>query len=110
VQDIVWPCAEAIIWLDYPFWIAISRLVKRCLYRIFIRKSSEKPIKARKQPASERTSTYLGAILTERQRRQRYFAALYNSNNAHLHIIRLFSPQDAELWLDLLKNNCSSAR
>lgn len=103
VQDIVWPRADAIVWLDYPFWISISRLVQRCLYRIFIRKSSEKPIKARNQPARERTWTYLRAILTGRKRCQQYFAALYNSNNAHLHIIRLFSPQDAELWLDLLK-------
>ena len=68
------------------------------------------PSKARNQPPHERTLTYLRAILTGRQRRQQYFATLYNSNSAHLHIICLFSPQDAELWLDRLKNNCSSAR
>jgi adenylate kinase family enzyme len=105
VQDIVWSRAEAIVWLDFSFWVFLTRLIKRSLYRIFIRKQSERPIKARNQPASERTSTYLRAILTGKQRRQRYFATLYNSKNVHLHVIRLSSPEDAELWLDLHKRN-----
>lgn len=104
VQGIVWPRTEAIIWLDYPFWIAIPRLIRRCIYRIFIRKNSEKPIKGKSQPASERSLTYLQAILNGGQRRQGYFATLYDSHNAHLHIIHLCSPQDAKLWLDHLKN------
>ena len=105
VQDIVWPRAEAIVWLDFSFWVSLSRLIKRSLYRIFIRKKTEKPIKGRNQPAGERTSNYLRAILTGRQRRQRYFATLHNFGNRHLHIIRLSSPEDATLWLDLLKNH-----
>jgi adenylate kinase family enzyme len=105
VQDIVWPRAEAIIWLDFSFWVFLSRLIKRSLYRIFIRKKSEKPVKGRYQPAGERTSNYLRAIFTGKQRRNRYFATLYNSKYAHLHVIRLSSPEDAAMWLDLLKNN-----
>lgn len=104
-QDIVWPRAEAIVWLDFSFWVSLSRLIKRSLYRIFIRKKSEKPVKGRYQPAGERTSNYLRAIFTGRQRRKRYFATLYSSKYAHLHVIRLSSPEDAAMWLDLLKNN-----
>jgi adenylate kinase family enzyme len=104
VQDIVWPRAEAIVWLDFSFWVFLSRLVKRSLHRIFIRKKSEKPIKGRYQPASERTWNYLRAIFTGKQRRERYFATLYTSNNAHLHVIRLSSPQEAQLWLALMKD------
>jgi adenylate kinase family enzyme len=105
VQDIIWPRAEAIVWLDFSFWVFLSRLVKRSLYRIFVRKKSERPVKGRYQPASERASNYLRAIFSGRQRRKRYFAALYNSKNKHLHIIRLSSPEDVTIWLDLLKTD-----
>ena len=105
VQDIIWSRADAIVWLDFPFWVFCSRLIKRSLYRTFIRKNSEKPVKGRNQPARERALTYLQAIFTGHIRRQRYFATLYSSKNVHLHIIRLFSPKDADLWLDLLKNH-----
>jgi adenylate kinase family enzyme len=105
VQDVIWPRAEAIVWLDFSFGIFLSRLIKRSLYRIFIRKKSEKPIKARNQAASERAGTYLRAIFTGKQRRQRYFATLYNAKNVHLHIIRLSDPEEVQLWLDLFKNH-----
>jgi len=105
VQAIIWPRAEAIIWLDFSFWVFFFRLIKRSLYRIFIRKSSERPIREKNQPAHERTLTYLHAIFTNNQRRQRHFATLFNSKNAHLHIIRLCNPKDAEDWLNLLTNN-----
>ena len=104
VQDIVWPRAEAIVWLDLSFWVFLSRLIKRSLYRIFVRKKSEKPIKGRDQPARERTWNYLRAIFTGKQRRQRYFATIYGSKNVHLHIIRLASPEEVQHWLDLIKN------
>jgi adenylate kinase family enzyme len=104
IQDLVWPRAEAIIWLDFSFRVFLARLIKRSLYRIFIRKKSEKPVKGRYQPAGERTSNYLRAIFTGKERQKRYFATLYNSKYAHLHIIRLTSPEEAENWLDLLKN------
>jgi adenylate kinase family enzyme len=107
VQDIIWPRAEAIVWLDFSFWVFLSRLVKRSLYRIFIRKKSERPVKGRYQPASERASNYLRAIFTGSQRRKRYFATLYNFKNAHLHIIRLSSPEEATIWLDFLKEDQS---
>ena len=105
VQDIIWSRADAIVWLDFPFWVFCSRLIKRSLYRTLIRKNSEKPVKGRNQPARERALTYLQAIFTGRQRRQRYFATLYSTKNVHLHIIRLFSPKDADLWLELLRNH-----
>ena len=105
VQEIVWPRAEAIVWLDFSFWVFLSRLIKRSLYRIFIRKKSEKPIKGRYQPTGERASNYLHVIFTRKQRQKQYFAALYNSKYTHLHIIRLSSPEDVTIWFDLLKND-----
>ena len=107
VQDIVWPRADAIVWLDFSFWVFLSRLIKRSLYRMFIRKKSEKPIKGRNQPARERAWTYLRAIFTGTQRRERYFATIYGSKNAHLHIIRLASPEEVQRWLDLIKSHQS---
>jgi adenylate kinase family enzyme len=107
VQDIVWTRAEAIIWMDFSFWVFLSRLAKRSLYRIFVRKKSEKPIKGRYQPAGERTSNYLRAILTGKQRQRHYFATLYSSEYTHLHIIRLSSPEEATNWINLLKNDQS---
>lgn len=103
VQDIVWPRAEAIIWLDYPVWVVTWRLLKRSLYRIFLRKKSERPSKAKAVSAEKRTQTYLRSILTHNKRRQQHFAALYGSKNKHLHIIRLRSPRDASKWLNLFE-------
>lgn len=104
VQDIVWPRAEAIVWLDYSGWIVMWRLFKRSLYRIFLRKKSERPGKARIVSADKRTQTYLRSVFTHNKRRQQYFATLYKSKNRHLHIIRLCGPKDAEKWLELFEN------
>jgi len=107
VQDIVWSRAEAIVWLDFSFWVFLSRLIKRSLYRIFVRKKSEKPIKGRTQPAGERAGNYLRAIFTGKKRRQMYFATLYGPKNVHLHIIRLASPEEVERWLELIRRHQS---
>jgi len=104
VQDIIWPRAEAIVWLDYSVWVVTWRLIKRSLYRIFLRKKPERPSKAKPISAEKRTQTYLWSILTHNKRRQQYFAALYSSKNKHLHIIRLCNPKDTSKWLELLEN------
>ena len=37
LRDLIWPKADLIIWLDYPFYIVFTRLIKRTIQR-FINK------------------------------------------------------------------------
>ncbi len=35
VRDLVWSKATAVVWLNYPLWLSLWRLLKRTVHRVF---------------------------------------------------------------------------
>ncbi|HBY99094.1 MAG: hypothetical protein M5U01_42110 [Ardenticatenaceae bacterium] len=100
VRDIVWGRADTVVWLDYPLPVIMARLVRRTLRRITTREElwGGNRESWRVQLLS-RDSLFLWALQTYRRRRREYPELLARPEYAHLQIVRLRSPREAEAWL-----------
>ena len=104
-RPVTWPRAEAIIWLDYPFWVIFRRLLTRTWRRIITREELWAGNR-------ERLSTQLKIWSDESLfrwffktywRRKREFPQLFaKPEYSHLHIIRFKEVADTKCWLDNL--------
>ena len=99
VRDLVWGRAQALIWLDYPLWVNLWRLLRRSLQRIITREElwNGNRESVRGQFFS-RDSLFVYAVRSRRGLRQNIRRAL-EDEYPHLHVIHLASPRAADRWL-----------
>ena len=91
-RDIVWPRADAIIWLDLPFRVVMSRIIWRSFWRGLEGRVMWGGCKASlKRGFLSRDSVVLWAARTWKMRRETYGEILYNQSNEHLDIFRVTS-------------------
>lgn len=100
VRPAVWPRAQAIIWLDYPFMLVFWRLLTRSLCRIWD-----------KTPICNGNTDSLRSFLSRRSimiwlfrsywKRRRDYAAIFADTGLYpdADYIRFTSPAAAEKWL-----------
>ena len=102
VRDLVWPRADTILWLDYPFVVSLWRLGKRALWRTSVLKTqaaqSGKKTGLPRQlfSAAKGVLTALRSHMGQRREYPRMFA---QPENQHLAIVRLRSPRATRRWL-----------
>jgi adenylate kinase family enzyme len=100
VRDIVWPRAEMIVWLDYPFRVVALRLLRRTLARIItqheIWHGNRESWRAQ---FFSRDSLFLWLIKTYHRRRRELPLLLQRPEYARLQAVRLRSPRAAARWL-----------
>ncbi len=102
VRDLVWPRADALVWLDYPLRTAYVRLVRRTLERL---RSGDELWPGTGNRESVRLlffspdSILWWALRTYPGRRRRFETDLAEPEHAHIRVIRLGSPREAEEWL-----------
>jgi adenylate kinase family enzyme len=91
-RDIVWPRADAIVWLDLPFHVVMARVIKRTLGRVLTGRTlwSGNQTSFRRAFLS-RDSIILWAAQTWKRRRKSYARLLYESECDHLDIFRVRS-------------------
>lgn len=105
VRDIVWPHANAIIWLDYPFHIVFRRLFTRTIRRVVTR---EKLFAGNVENGWmhlkiwSQDSLFHWLFKTYWRRRREYPMLFALPENAHLQIIHFKHPKEAESWLQEL--------
>jgi len=102
VRDIVWSRADTVVWLDYPFTTIIGRLARRTLRRILTHEKLWNGNQEHVRGLFTRDSVFLWAIRTYRRRRRQYPVLFSKTENAHLAIVRLRSPQEAAEFLSSL--------
>ena len=103
VRDIVWPRAQMIVWLDYPLRTAMWRLLLRTLRRCFTREELWNGNRESFRVAFlSRESLFLWGLKSHPRRRRDYPALVQRPEYAHLEMVRLHSPREAEHWLDRL--------
>ena len=102
VRDILWPRAEAIVWLDYPlplvFWRLTVRTVRRAVTREVLWNGNRESFWEHLQLWSERSLFHW--LLKTYWRHKRENPILFTlPEHAHLEIIRFRGPRQAERWL-----------
>ncbi len=100
VRDLVWPAADTLVWLDLPFGLVMSRLVRRTVKRIATRENlwgsgnRETVINS----FFSRNSIIYYAIKTHRRNRRR-FSAECGSLPEDKKVVRLKSHREVERFV-----------
>lgn len=100
VQDLVWGRVQMVIWLDYPFLLVLSRLVRRTLRRALTREllwgsNRESLGKA----FFSRDSLILYFLRTYKKKRRQYAALSVSPEFSHIQFIHLRSLRQARQLL-----------
>ncbi len=102
VRDLVWPRAEAVVWLDYPLWTIFWQLTRRTFRRWWTREllwgTNRENLWMHFKLWSDE-SLYHWLFKTYWRRKRETPMLLGQPENAHLHLIHLCSPKETEDWL-----------
>jgi len=102
VRDIVWPRAEAIVWLDYAlplvFWRLTVRTVRRAVTREVLWSGNRENLGEHLVLWSER-SLYHWLLKTYWRYKREYPRLFARPAHAHIEIVRFRAPREAERWL-----------
>lgn len=100
LRDIIWPAADTIIWLDYPFRVVIWRLFGRTMGRAVKREElwngNRESLRGH---FFTRQSLFLWAKNTHWKHRHEWLPQLETPQMAGVRVVRLCSPRAAEAWL-----------
>ncbi len=106
-SELTWPRADTLVWLDFPLWLAMLRLLQRSVQGLRSRRELWAGTGNResfRQLFLSRRSLFIWAMTTYRRRRRRVLSGLADPAYAHLSVIRLRSPGETERWLRSLEN------
>lgn len=102
-RDILWPRAQAIIWLDYPFGLVFRRLVARTLRRALTRQilwnGNREPFWPHLKLWSQKSLIHW-LFKTYGRRKREYPQLFAQPEHAHLQVIRFGTPKQAAAWLE----------
>ncbi len=102
VRPLILARSEAILWLDYPIWVNLWRLLKRTIRRGWTREviwnGNVEPFWIHWKIWSEE-SLFHWLFKTWGKRRREYGALFASDSYAHAEKIRFTSPAEAETWL-----------
>ncbi|MBI3162086.1 MAG: adenylate kinase [Chloroflexi bacterium] len=105
VRDIIWPKAELIIWLDYPFPIVFWRLLTRTISRAVTQEELWNGNRESFWPHMKlwsKDSLFHWLFITYWRRKREYPEFFSWPENAHLKVIHFKHPKEAEEWIGKL--------
>lgn len=105
VRDLIWPKAQAVIWLDYPFLTILWQLTRRTFRRWWTREllwgtNRERLWSHFKLWSDE--SLFYWLFKTYGRRRREYPVLFSQPEYGHLKVIRFKHPREAQRWLEEL--------
>lgn len=106
VRDLIWQRADTLIWLDYSLWVCWSRVFRRSIKRIITREElwGTGNRESWRNLFFSKNSLLLWVLQTHGRRRRDYPELLKQPEYAHLNVMRLKSPREAEGWVSRLAN------
>lgn len=104
-REVTWPRAQVVVWLDYPFWTIFRQLWRRIWKRWWTKEllwgnNREQLLVHFKLWSDESLITWL--FKTYRRRKRQYPLLFAKPEHAHLEIIHLKTPGEAETWFNSL--------
>jgi adenylate kinase family enzyme len=105
VRDIVWSRAEAVVWLDYAFFLILGRLLRRTWVRWRTREllwgTNYEPLWVHLKLWSK--DSLINWMIQTYWRRKRTFPQLFAMPEySHLKVFRFKEPGEADVWLQSL--------
>jgi adenylate kinase family enzyme len=103
VGEMIWARADTVVWLDYPRWLVMSRIMRRTVRRLVRR---ERLWNANREHWSNlfrwdpQVSIVRWAWTQHRPYQQSISTEMRDPANARLEFVRLTSPRRAAVWLD----------
>lgn len=108
VRDLIWPQAQAVIWLDYPFPIVFWRLLKRTIRRAVMREElwngNRETFWAHLKLWSE-DSLFHWLFKTYWRRKRETPLLFARSEHAHLTLFHFKHPRETQAWMDALNHS-----
>jgi len=103
VRDLIWPKAQAVIWLDYPFLTVLWQLTRRSFTRwrtqeLLWGTNCESLWKHFKLWSTD--SLYNWLFQTYWRRKREYPMLLSQPEHEHLKLIRFRHPKETDQWLE----------
>lgn len=103
VRDLVWPRADTIVWLDYPFAVSVWRLGRRAVKRassLQTQAAATGDAKGLPRKLLAAAKGVLTALRSHRGQRREYPVMFAAPENRHLAVARLRSPRATKRWLE----------
>jgi adenylate kinase family enzyme len=111
VRDLIWANAEAVIWLDYPFFTVLWQLTHRTFKRWWNHEllwgSNYESLWTHFKLWSKE-SLFHWLVRTYWRRKREYSVLL--SENPHLEVVRLKHPSETKRWLENLPKDSNAAQ
>ncbi|MCS6995029.1 MAG: AAA family ATPase [Anaerolineales bacterium] len=105
VRDLVWPRAQAVLWLDYPFWTVFWRLTGRIFRRWWQREliwgTNRETLWVHFKFWSD-DSLWRWLLKTYWRRKREFPQLLALPEHRHLHVYRFETPEQTEKWFAAL--------
>jgi adenylate kinase family enzyme len=105
VRDLIWPRAEAVIWLDYSLWVIFWRLWRRTWKRVFFKEelwNGNRELLWIQLKLWSDESIFHWLFKTYWRRKREYPQLLAMPEHAHLHVFHFKSVKDTQGWLKTL--------
>jgi adenylate kinase family enzyme len=105
VRDIVWTRADTLVWLDYPLWLALWRVLQRTIGRIFWRKelwNGNRETLGHHLTFNMDQNLFAWTIRIHNQHRNDFPPLFQQLEYSHLSVLRFRSPRETEEWLKSL--------
>jgi hypothetical protein len=111
VRALLWPKAEAVIWLDYALWRLFWQLIRRTFLRWWKQEllwGTNRENLWRHLKIWSPDSLVHWLFKTYWRRKREYALLLAQPQHQHLQVIRFTHPRDTEQWLDSLEKAISN--
>jgi hypothetical protein len=104
-RDLVWPRAEAVVWLDYPYLLVFGRQWKRTLLRWWKQELLWGTNYERLFPQLQvwsKTSLFYWQVRSYRRHKWLYPKLMASPENSHLQFFQFKNPRETQAWLNTL--------
>jgi len=98
VRDMVWGRADTLVWLDYPLWLILWRLVRRSWKRLWGGETLWNGNRESLRHLMGRDSVFVWTWKAHWRHRREYPALLGEAAFDHLRVVRLKTPAETERW------------
>lgn len=99
LADVTWHRADAVVWLDYPLPLIVSRITRRNLRRLAGREPTPDGASGWRRAFFSKRSVLANAVRKYARNRRRYAEELSETAQLGVRVLRFRTPRQAEQWL-----------